>query len=128
MKKQSGLIKRERFDFLKILGPALICCLCATAIAAAQSVAIVASTAILSSVFEQAPGADDKEDRLSNETRQELARVRQATLQYHSQGAECVGWCVGAARLDLASESERDLCRQQPGRSLSLNSSKYRLR
>lgn len=70
MNKQAGLIKRERFDFLKILGLALICCLCATAIAAAQSVAIVASTALLSSVFEQALGADDEEDRSSNETRQ----------------------------------------------------------
>lgn len=48
--------------------------------------AIVASMALLCSTVAQPQRlkADDPEDRLSNETRQELARVRQATLQYHT--------------------------------------------
>ena len=48
--------------------------------------AIVASMALLCSGLAQShpPKTDDPEVALSNETRQELARVRQATLQYHN--------------------------------------------
>ena len=85
MKKQIGLIKRQRFNFLKNPSLALLCCVCATAIAAGQSVATAASTDLLSSAFAQPPRVDDSDDRLSNETRQELARARQATLQFFNK-------------------------------------------
>lgn len=50
------------------------------------ALAIVASVALLCSALAQPLrlNADDPEARLSDETRQELARVRQATLQYHN--------------------------------------------
>jgi hypothetical protein len=48
--------------------------------------AIVASMALLCSGLAQSHSqkTDDSEAQLSNDTRQQLARVRQATLQYHS--------------------------------------------
>lgn len=50
------------------------------------ALAIGASMVLLCSGMAQShlPTNDNPEDRLSPETRQELARVRQATLQYHS--------------------------------------------
>lgn len=50
------------------------------------ALAIVASMVLLCSGMAQSliPTNENPEDRLSPETRQELARARQATLQYHS--------------------------------------------
>ena len=50
------------------------------------ALAIIASMALVCTSLAQSHplNADDPEARLSDETRQELARVRQATLQYHN--------------------------------------------
>jgi hypothetical protein len=85
MKIQIGLINWQRFNVLKNPSLVLLCCLCATAIAATQSVATVASTTFLSSAFAQPRRVDDPDDRLSDETRRELARARQATLLFHDK-------------------------------------------